>query len=147
MLKIKKVCSISVNISTSYFKAARTFLAIRNICASLCAIGVSIFLWVYAKKLASSINDDNENSGSNIGNISIVNESELRFDKNASQTTPSPETELFYFETSKFVTTVGVIVFSAFIRLASSGTITIIQKDLTVVISNNDSDYLSSKYA
>ena len=136
-----------VNILTSYFKAARTFLAIRNICASLCAIGVSIFLWVYAGNLASSINDEDKNSGSNIGNISIINESELRFDKNASHTTPSPETELLYFETSKLITTVGVIVFSAIIRLASSGTITIIQKDLTVVISDNDSDYLSSKYA
>ena len=138
---------MSVNNLTSYFKAARTFLAIRNICASLCAIGVSIFLWVYAGKLASSINDVDENSGSNIGNISLVNESELRYDKKASHTTPSPETEFLYFETSKFVTTVGVIAFSAIIRLASSGTITIIQKDLTVVISSNDSDYLSSKYA
>ena len=138
---------MSVDISTSYFKAARIFLAIRNLCASLCAICVSIFLWIYAGKLDSSTNDGHKSGGSNRGNISIINESELRFDKNASRTIPQPETIVVYFETSKCLTIVGVIVFSAIIRLASSGTITIIQKDLTVVISNNDTDYLSSKYA
>ena len=47
-------------------------------------------------------------------------------------------------ETAKFATIVGVIAFSSIARLASSGTVIILQKDWIVVISENDTDYLAS---
>ena len=47
-------------------------------------------------------------------------------------------------ETAKFVTIVVVIGFSSIARLASSGTVIILQKDWIVVISDNDTDYLAS---
>ena len=47
-------------------------------------------------------------------------------------------------ETAKFATIVGVILFSSIARLASSGTVIILQKDWIVVISENDTDYLAS---
>ena len=120
-------------------------MAIRNLCGSLCAIGVSFFLWLYASELASSTEGIKGSGDSNMINISNSKEKPIEFEDSTSYTSTSPETQFPYFETSKFVTIIGVIVFSAIIRLASSGTIIIIQKDLTVVISNNDTDYLSSK--
>ena len=120
-------------------------MAIRNLCGSLCAIGVSFFLWLYTSELASSTEGIKDSGDSNMINISNSNEKQVEIEDSSSYTSTSPETQFPYFETSKFVTIIGVIVFSAIIRLASSGTIIIIQKDLTVVISNNDTDYLSSK--
>merc|ERR1712241_1049468 len=46
-------------------------------------------------------------------------------------------------ETAKLVTVVVVIGFSSIARLASSGTVIILQKDWIVVISDNDTDYLA----
>merc|ERR1712241_653366 len=46
-------------------------------------------------------------------------------------------------ETAKLVTVVVVIGFSSVARLASSGTVIILQKDWIVVISDNDTDYLA----
>merc|ERR1719486_866778 len=46
-------------------------------------------------------------------------------------------------ETAKFVTIVVVIGFSSVARLASSGTVIILQKDWIVVISENDTNYLA----
>ena len=116
--------------------AARTFLTIRNLCGSLCAIGVSFFLWIYADEMAASSLKNNETSECN-------NEDASKDD--SMNTTQTPLIQVPFFETAKFATIVGVIVFSSIIRLASSGTIIIIQKDLIVVISNNDNDHLSSK--
>ena len=136
---------ICLRFSSSYFKAARTSLAIRNLCGSLCAIGVSFFLWLYGNELVSSTEGVKDSGDSNMINISNSNEKQVKSENPTTYTSTIPETQFPYFETSKFVTINGVIVFSAIIRLASSETIIIIQKDLTVVISNNDTDYLSSK--
>ena len=46
--------------------------------------------------------------------------------------------------TAKYITIIGVIFFSSVARLASSGTVIILQKDWIVVISDNDTDYLAS---
>lgn len=65
------------------------------------------------------------------------------------ETSPDDLTQLMSIpslETAKFATIVGVITFSSVARLASSGTVIILQKDWIVVISDNDTDYLASTY-
>ena len=63
---------------------------------------------------------------------------------------PSIDDELEHFlhlpslSTAKYITIIGVIFFSSVARLASSGTVIILQKDWIVVISDNDTDYLAS---
>ena len=65
-------------------------------------------------------------------------------------TNPNHQTQLMSIpslETAKLATIVGVITFSSVARLASSGTVIILQKDWIVVISDNDTDYLASMYS
>ena len=127
--------------------AARTFLAIQNFCVSLCAIGVSFFLWIYACQLdASTVAKDDKY----LPEEDIKVEPEIiATDDLLKETNPNHQTQWMSIpslETAKFATIVGVIAFSSVARLASSGTVIILQKDWIVVISDNDTDYLASKY-
>jgi len=129
---------------TRRITAARTFLAIQNFCVSLCAIGVSFFLWVYACELdASTVAKDEKH----LPEEDVNEDSEIIADDDLSkETSPTQQTQLIsipYLETAKFATIVGVITFSSVARLASSGTVIILQKDWIVVISDNDTDYLA----
>ena len=125
--------------------AARTFLAIQNLCVSLCAIGVSFFLWVYACELDATNDTKNEKV---IVENDVKEELYIQTDDNLSrEENPERLSQSLSFpalETAKFATIVGVISFSSVARLASSGTVIILQKDWIVVISDNDTDYLAS---
>jgi len=129
---------------TRRITAARTFLAIQNFCVSLCAIGVSFFLWIYACELDKSTvsKDEKYLSGEDVNG-----ESEMIVTDDLSKgTNPNHQTQLMSIpslETAKLATIVGVITFSSIARLASSGTVIILQKDWIVVISENDTDYLA----
>jgi len=129
---------------TRRITAARTFLAIQNFCVSLCAIGVSFFLWIYTWELDASTVANDEKSLPEEGH---KGESEMIANDDLSkETSPDDLTQLMSIpslETAKFATIVGVITFSSVARLASSGTVIILQKDWIVVISDNDTDYLA----
>jgi len=129
---------------TRRITAARTFLAIQNFCVSLCAIGVSFFLWIYTCELDASTVANDEKSLPEEGH---KGESEMIANDDLSkETSPDDLTQLMSIpslETAKFATIVGVITFSSVARLASSGTVIILQKDWIVVISDNDTDYLA----
>ena len=124
------------------FLAARTFLAIQNVCGALCAIGVSTFLWIYDSELDAS--SKAENVDTKLGNDSLHYETPIASNNESLNETTSPFVPSL--QTAKLATIIGVIIFSSVVRLASSGTIIILQKDLTVVISGNDTDYLASMY-
>merc|ERR1719322_1414302 len=74
------------------------------------------------------------------GELKITSDAEL-----SSETGLESQSPWFIIplETAKFATIVGVITFSSIARLASSGTVIILQKDWIVVISENDTDYLA----
>ena len=99
-------------------------------------MGVSFFLWVYEGKLDASSNTENE------GETLKALESNLHVASD--ETTDDAHEKFPSLETAKFVTIVVVIGFSSIARLASSGTVIILQKDWIVVISDNDTDYLAS---
>ena len=128
----------------SVILAARTFLAIQNFCVSLCAIGVSFFLWTYSAELDAATKSE---KGDNILEEFAEGESKITSDAEKSNVTGlEPQSPWFIIplETAKMATIVGVIAFSSIARLASSGTVIILQKDWIVVISENDTDYLAS---
>ena len=75
---------ICLRFSSSYSKAAKTFLAIRNLCGSLCAIGVSFFFWLYASELAYSTEGIKDSGYSNMINISNPNEKQVEFENSTS---------------------------------------------------------------
>ena len=116
-------------------------MAIQNICGALCAIGVSTFLWIYKSELDNS--STTENVESNLENVSLSHAIPTRASNNDSLN-DTTSTLVPSLQTAKLATIIGVIIFSSVVRLASSGTIIILQKDLTVVISGNDTDYLAS---
>ena len=87
---------------TRRLTAAKTFLAVQNICVAVCATAASLYLWT---------RDSNDEDG-----------------------------------LKKMFVIATVISVSAIARLASSGTVIIIQKDWIVVISCGDNDRLASKH-
>ena len=113
----------------------------------MCAIGVSFFLWIYACELdASTVTKDEKYLPEEDIKVKpeIVDTDVLLKEPN-----PNHQTQWMSIpslETAKFATIVGVIAFSSVARLASSGTVIILQKDWIVVISDNDTDYLASKH-
>ena len=114
--------------------AARTFLAIQNFCVSLCAVGVSFFLWAYETELDATSKNKNENESFEA--ISLNYQSD--------ETSKDVHEQVLSLEAAKLVTIIVVIAFSSIARLASSGTVIILQKDWIVVISDNNTDYLAS---
>ena len=129
--------------------AARTFLAIQNICVSVCALGISCFLWLYEDQLETTTNSDDSNlaiqNGTSEGmkqwyfwNGTEVERMVLLDDRT------STASKLPSLETSKILTIICVITFSSIAKLASSGTVIILQKDWIVVIADNNTDYLAS---
>ena len=121
--------------------AARTFLAIQNICVSICALGISWFLWMYGRKSGVTPNSSEVTSF-------MVNdtskEEELLLGEYNTTTNDSTYSNIPSFEAARIATIVGVISISSIARLASSGTVIILQKDWVVVIADNDTDYLAS---
>ena len=114
--------------------AARTFLAIQNFCVSLCAVGVSFFLWAYETELDATSKNKNENESFEA----------LSLNYQSDETSKDVHEQVLSLEAAKLVTIIVVIAFSSIARLASSGTVIILQKDWIVVISDNDTDYLAS---
>ena len=119
-------------ISSHTLLAARTFLAIQNLCVSICALGISCFLWVYGNALSAS------NNNADIATL-VNGDNDPSIDDKLEDLFHLPS-----LSTAKYITIVGVIFFSSVARLASSGTVIILQKDWIVVISDNDTDYLAS---
>merc|ERR1711963_370382 len=114
---------------TRRITAARTFLAIQNFCVSLCAIGVSFFLWIYACELDKSTVSKDEKY---LSEEDVNGESEMIVTDDLSKgTNPNHQTQLMSIPSLETA------------RLASSGTVIILQKDWIVVISDNDTDYLA----
>jgi len=118
---------------TRRITAARTFLAIQNFCVSLCAVGVSFFLWAYETELDATSKNKNENESFEA----------LSLNYQSDETSKDVHEQVLPLEAAKLVTIIVVIAFSSIARLASSGTVIILQKDWIVVISDNDTDYLA----
>ena len=104
---------------------------------------MSCFLWMYESQLKTSKEEyntlntiDNEILGKERQNFDLY-DAELNNKLENVYDWPS-------LETAKMATIVGVIAFSSIARLASSGTVIILQKDWIVVIADNDTDYLAS---
>ena len=114
--------------------AARTFLAIQNFCVSLCAVGVSFFLWAYETELDATSKNKNENESFKA----------LSLNYQSDENSKDVHEQVLSLEAAKLVTIIVVIAFSSIARLASSGTVIILQKDWIVVISDNNTDYLAS---
>ena len=134
----------SYSITIIMLLAARTFLAIQNFCVSLCALGMSSFLWMYENQLCTS--NDESTTIDNINN-GILGKEQNNFDLDDAGLKNNLENVYYWpsLETAKIATIVGVITFSSVARLASSGTVIILQKDWIVVIADNDTDYLASR--
>jgi iron-regulated transporter 1 len=127
---------------TKRIYAARTFLAIQNLCVSICALGISWFLWIYGTN--SGLIQSSADMKPVMLNETYKEDPELFGDYNTTTDDPaSTLSNLPSFETAKLVTIIGVIMFSSIARLASSGTVIILQKDWIVVIADNDTDYLA----
>jgi len=108
------------------------------------SIGVSFFLWVYACQLDATNDTKNEKGiveNDVKGELDIHTDDDLSREENPERLSQSLSFPAL--ETAKFATIVGVISFSSVARLASSGTVIILQKDWIVVISDNDTDYLA----
>ena len=142
---VKYLVKGHISIYLCLILAARTFLAIQNLCVSICALWISSFLWTYG---------GNSGLSPRTTNISPFMLNETYKEQplllgNYSNTTNEPVSALSNlpsFETAKLVTIIGVITFSSIARLASSGTVIILQKDWIVVIADNDTDYLASMF-
>ena len=90
---------------TKRIVAARTFLALQNICVAICAVSLSVYL------MTKSDDDDQD-----------------------------------WQVTKKWLIMVTSITISAMARLASAGTVILIQKDWIVVIADGDNDKLAGTF-